>query len=140
MHFTFVSCTWWLLGVCAGGSGECIGNLLVVHTWITFHLAPLLSGSCYEEMRLKNGWSVTLFWLGDTILHTLPAVYAVAFPVLYRPVHVLVSLIIYASWCVYEGTACHDRRYVPMSKHFWYASIALSAGVQALMLCGGEGA
>ena len=132
MHFTLVSLLAWIAGFFFKGRIQSVASLLLLHTWVTFHMAPLYDSSCYERLRRKTGWTKTVFHAGDLLLHTIPLAISFATTNDYQVYDIFYSITVYTSWCAYQGTINHETNYVIMPVEFWFHAVNVSIVAQCI--------
>lgn len=85
----------------------------------SFSSAPLFDKTVYHRMRIKNGWSVLTFWVGNLALHFLPLVFVSH--ICPHWFHCWVAACFHILWffVTTKGTFVLDEEYVPLSKRTW---------------------
>lgn len=100
----------------------------------SFCAARLLDPLCYVRISQKNGWSMSLFYVGHALLHVLPCCLVVVRPpASSRAWHGVLAGTLHLTWTftTEDGGIYLDRTYVSFPTSTWNAIWAVVLVVEA---------
>ena len=95
---------------------------------IAFSVLPVFDDTAFQRQRIKNDFSIFVFYFGHFLLHILPCIFFIYNPPLSVSIfHIWIAHIIQLSWAyMVQGSIFLDDVYVPLQRHVWYKIWAIT--------------
>jgi hypothetical protein len=95
---------------------------------VAFSVVPVFDETAFQRIRMKNGFSMPVFYFGHILLHILPCIFFIYNPPLSVSIfHTWLAHIIQLSWAfIIHGSIFLDNVYVPLQRHVWYKMWAIT--------------